>query len=418
MASNRTHKAVSTFWGDDFGPLPADVGPFDNSRPGSAGASSLPDASLSGPATQIPSDASSRVSTTVHRLDTTVSALPLQSRSQLYFHRGVEDVRQHVYVALANSESGVLRRRAERIAACCLSPSFHLRADSTVSVSVIRCRDRLCPTCARARSRQTRERARRAVQRMDALRFLTLTMPHSDRPLADQLRTIRDAFSRLRKSDVWKRCVTGGVVTVEVTRNTRDKQWHPHLHALLDGDFVPHAEIRDAWRRALNASVGREWIKPEGHVIVHIEMIGGRSAAVAYITKYATKPADVAKWSQAEIAEAASALAGVRVLSTIGHLHGRTLDPRDPNEDEPESVLICNIYAVQMRRQLGCPMAEAFVILLIHACPIAGEFFTSVPARAGPIPQAVIDQAGDWLYLLGRAFVATAPTVPIKAPWL
>lgn len=385
---------------------PADVGAFDKS----------PDPPLAGPVSPREGE-SPRESSSVHRSETSVTSLPLQSRAQRWFHRGTEVIRERVYVALANAESSALTRRAEKLSACCMSPSFYLHADGGVGVGVIRCRDRLCPTCSRARSAKARERAKGAVQRMDAIRFLTLTMPHTDEGLADQLKTLRSAFARLRKSRIWKECVTGGVCTMEITRNARTGQWHPHLHALIDGEFVPHATLREAWRNALNHSVKREWVKPGERVVVDIRATSGRSGAVQYITKYATKPADLSGWGADVIREVADALAGARTLSTFGHLHGIALDPRDPNETPPESSLICNIHAVQMRRREGCPMAEAFVVLVCHACPAAAEFLHPCPARAGPIPDEVFNDAGGVLWLLGRAFVEHAPSVPIAPPW-
>ena len=358
-----------------------------------------------------------RVPTSVHRSETTVKSLPVQSRAQRFFHRGNERSRERLFCVLANSESGKLRRRSEKVAACCMSPSFWLRAGDEVGISLIRCRDRLCPTCAHARGLKTRARARTVVEAMDSIRFVTLTMPHTNEPLRSQLTILRLAFTKLRKSRVWKRCVTGGVATIEITRNEREKEWHPHLHALVDGDFIPHAELREAWRMALNNASALFEISAGERVIVDIRATGGRSASVAYITKYVTKPGDVLKWSDACIDEYADALAGARTLSTFGNLHARKLDAKDPNEDELKSVLICNMHAVQMRRRIGCPMAEAFVVLLCHVSDVACELFTPNAARAGPIPDEVFDDAAGTLYTLGRLFIETAPCVPIAAPW-
>lgn len=385
---------------------PADVGPFDKSR------SRPPGGFVPPPAAFPPPESSS-----VHRSETTVTTLPLQSRAQDWFHRGTGELRQRLYVALANASDEAIQRRAGKLAACCLSPAFYLRSDFTVSVSVIRCRDRLCPTCARSRTAKARERARAAVQRMDALRFLTLTMPHSGEPLADQLRTLRSAFTRLRKSRTWREHVTGGLATLEITFNHTSGQWHPHLHALIDGHFVPHAELREAWRLALNHAAGREWLAEGERAIVDIRATGGRSVAVQYLTKYVTKPADVSAWSDDRICEYASALSGARVLSTFGHLHGVTLDERDPNESDPASALICSMTDVQMRRRHGCPLAEAFVVLLLRVSPECTNWLHANVERASPMPDEVLNDAAGMMYVLGRLFVSHAPTEQLEPPW-
>ena len=384
----------------------SDVCLFDKSHPAPGGVSSSPGPASAGAA--LPS---------VHRLETTVRSLPRQSRAQRYFHVGNERIREQVFCALSNSDDDQLMKRAGKMALCCMSPSFYLRANDVVSVSVIRCRDRLCPTCSRARSAQTRERAKGAVARMDSIRFMTLTMPHTDDDLTDQLKILRSAFTRLRKSGVWRDNVTGGLATIEITHNARENQWHPHLHALLDGSFVPHAELREAWRNALNHAVGREWISPGERVIVDIRATGGRSAAVQYITKYVTKPADVASWKPELIVEVADALAGARTLSTFGNLHNVTLDKADPNAEEPDSILICGMYDVQMRRTHRCKLAEAFVVLLCHVCEPAAQMFTPLPHLACDVPDQVLDAASYWLCRLGKMFVEHSPMETLDPPW-
>lgn len=42
--------------------------------------------------------------------------------------------------------------------------------------------------------------------------------------------------------------VRGGVYSIEVTWNPEHRAWHPHAHMLLDGPYIPYAELRDAWR--------------------------------------------------------------------------------------------------------------------------------------------------------------------------
>jgi len=398
--------------------LPAGGVPFDKSESAPAGPALSRPVGAADSEIVVSGEKRRAAKPSVHRSETTVTSLPIQSRAQAWFHRGQEAAREGVYVALANSELEPLRRRAGRLAMCCMSPSFWLRSDSSVSVGVVRCRDRLCPTCARARAAKARLRAKVAVGRMDAIRFVTLTMPHRDDALVDQLSTLRSAFTRLRKSSVWRRCVTGGLCTIEITRNERDGQWHPHLHALVDGRFIPHEELREAWRRALNHSVKREWIAEGELVIVDVRATSGRSGAVQYITKYATKPADLIGWTKAAVCEVADALAGARTLSTFGHLHGETLDERDPNEVEDESSLICNLCTVQMRRNLGCPLAEAFIVLLCRVSKDAAAFLHPCPARASPMPAEVLADAPGMLWILGREFREHSPHVPIHPPWI
>lgn len=68
-----------------------------------------------------------------------------------------------------------------------------------------------------------------------------------------------DAFApvacRCARCSSCRRCrhgaAAGGVAALEVTYSEDRGDWHPHLHVVADlPDYLPHAELRDAWRAA------------------------------------------------------------------------------------------------------------------------------------------------------------------------
>lgn len=138
------------------------------------------------------------------------------------------------------------------------------------------------------------------LERMRAPKLLTLTMPNVHRgELAAAAEQLRRGFRRLRQRALFRggtcrtrgwaakhaewledhgrtscaleppgsrvrcsrkgkqhrRCgryrhepVVGGVYAIETTFNERTDTWHVHMHVLLEGPYLPAAELRDTWR--------------------------------------------------------------------------------------------------------------------------------------------------------------------------
>jgi len=119
----------------------------------------------------------------------------------------------------------------------------------------------------------------RAQVKSGPIRFLTLTLKHSDAPLSKQIDRIYQSFRRLRKAAFWVDAVTGGCAVLEITHGWKDERWHVHLHCLLQGGYVAHADLRAEWWRITRDSN-----------IVDIRACHDPEHATKYITKYVTKP--------------------------------------------------------------------------------------------------------------------------------
>jgi hypothetical protein len=162
------------------------------------------------------------------------------------------------------------------------------------------------------------------------LRFITLTLKTSDAPLPAQLDRLYDSFHRLRRLSLWKKTVTGGILFVELTV-TKTGQWHPHLHILTSGKFLPQAALSNAWRNI----TGDSWI-------VDVRLIRNPAIAAGYVTKYAGKlvPAGLVH-DRARLVEAVIGLAGRHSFSPIGgwtHWH-LSDSPPDDTSWEPVAPL-------------------------------------------------------------------------------
>ncbi|GAH43615.1 unnamed protein product, partial [marine sediment metagenome] len=154
-----------------------------------------------------------------------------QTRLQEAIHEKHWAERRQVIQALASGYYKDLQRWATQLAACGHTVRFWIDPDAgSVRPWMPRCKHRLCPWCAKARTIHVADQLEAAMKKFKRPRLMVLTVRSNERPLADQLRAMRDAFKRLRRKAEWLRKVVGGVYVIEITLNLKTRKWHPHIH--------------------------------------------------------------------------------------------------------------------------------------------------------------------------------------------
>lgn len=146
----------------------------------------------------------------------------------------------------------------------------------------MKCHDRFCEACQREKRLKI---SRNLVNKMPdgRVRFVTLTLRSSNTPLKDQIDRMVKAFAKLRRGARLRKCFEGGIWFLEVTRNNKTCLWHPHLHVLVQGDYIPLDLLRLEWHRCTGDSY-----------IVDVRDIKHVNEVVGYVTKYAAKAVNVA----------------------------------------------------------------------------------------------------------------------------
>jgi len=321
--------------------------------------------------------------TSVHPRETNVDLAPLLAHPYPRVHASHRDIRESIISTLARSNDPQLQRRAGKLANCCRHPDARQYPDGTVKVHLFSCRDRVCPLCARTIARRTSERVGEVIQGWDEIRHLTLTLQSTDEPLSEQIDHLLRSFRRMRQSRWWSDRVRGGIGTVEITHNSGTGRWHPHLHVLLDGTYLPQADLADVWLRSTGDSQ-----------ICYITMPPSRSNAAKYIAKYVTKPSDIAHLPANALLELISALSGRRTLITFGSAHNSGLPVKLPPDDRPGSTHLCPIYAAKRAFVAQKPFAIRLVGLLRTALPVA---YKLVSGDYDPPPvEASETSEADW----------------------
>lgn len=199
----------------------------------------------------------------------------------------------NIYIAadMANS-----RNKATRLRNCARWLEFAIAEGQPAKlVKTSSCHVRLCPVCQWRRSLATFRTLARIYSSQTITRhkhlFLTLTQRNIPaEELGAELNRISAAWSRLTRRKALS-CVKGYTKTVEITRNPKTGEYHPHIHAILSvaqsygrKEYITRREWQELW-----ADVMRLDYLPEVHIKA-IKKVTGKT--VAEVAKYSVKPAD------------------------------------------------------------------------------------------------------------------------------
>lgn len=217
-----------------------------------------------------------------------------------------------------------------------------------IRVRCERCGDRFCVPCMRVRAHRM---AGRIVEMMPmhAMRFVTLSLKSSARPLKEQFARLQSSFAALRKRPLWRRSQVGGVAFLEVTLNEETGLWHPHLHVLTQGKYVQQAALSAEWRAVTGDSY-----------VVDIRLVRGRDAVIRYVVRYVTKPfSGVIADRPAALAEFVQASRGRRFVTTFGSWRGKALAREEASDGAWADV--APLARVLAQAAEGDPAAAALV---------------------------------------------------------
>lgn len=324
-----------------------------------------------------PSAAASRCcgspSSSLEGFETSADLLTRQTATQHRVHSQHRDARETIIRAIASGEEASVKH-AERMANCCRTPIAYTRSDGSIRVRPGYCRSRVCPLCSKQRQYTAGERAAACTSRMDAPRFITLTLREDGRPLRERLDRLATAWRRLRQQECWKRAVRGGIYGVQVTRGTGGDGWHVHMHVVADGTYFHHSELRAAWEKATGDS----------HII-DVRKVPSRKDVATYIARYVAHTDAVSTWSAAAIREYVEAFHGRRVLHTFGTMHGVKVDELE--DDAGKGVVMAEVPLATIERQADSGDADALEVWhFLRACGGTTGLLLSAPGtrREGP----------------------------------
>lgn len=227
----------------------------------------------------------------------------------------------------------------------------HSESHSRYRIRSDTCKCRWCPSCHASKGHHVREYLRQfiAANRDTRLRLITLTLRHSPDSLRTQLDNLRKSFRRLRQRVFWKRCVVGGIGTIEIKR-TEGGEWHPHLHIVATGRYVDQAEL------------SKQWLQVTGNsLVVDVREVYTHRAAIEYLCKYVTKPPPIENLLDLDVAtDWIKGLDRSRLLIPFGNV--QPYQPEQETDDYPTDwEPVSSLAALLDRRATGDTEARAIL---------------------------------------------------------
>ena len=290
--------------------------------------------------------------------------------SVAFRHSGWARSRRKIREALA--AEWMSPRRLQRFDLCGTEPWVAVDEHDPENLTILtnHCKSRWCVPCSRERAARICGNLRPKLEE-GPIRFLTLTMKHTDTPLRAQIDRIYHCFRRLRRAKFWLRAVTGGAAVLEITHGWRDDLWHVHLHCLLQGSFIAHADLKAEWWRITGDSN-----------ILDIRFVRDTATAARYVTKYVTKPISRTVIEKPEpLAELISACSRRRLVLTWGSWRGLKLS-------SPLTTVtwksLCPLEELYLRRDAGDSNATTLLAHLERIIPGVGALAGRGPPLEPP----------------------------------
>lgn len=174
------------------------------------------------------------------------------------------------------------------------------------------CSVRLCPHCSHRKAKMLATRLQKFLVGQTGLRYMVLSERNS-KNLEEGKASLWAAWTKMRRSVLFKGKVKGCIAVLEVTFNLRKKTWHPHLNILMQGEYFPQAALKRAWIAATEGRGQTAFIRAADEGTVY-ELI-----------KYTAKLPDLIH-RPAVLDEFLAAMHGARLIRTYGSFRGFNVD--------------------------------------------------------------------------------------------
>lgn len=205
----------------------------------------------------------------------------------------------------------------------CRTRAWFVRNSETgkVRIAAKQCRLRWCYHCSEARQQFITQAITPWWNSAKMPKLLTVTVKHSDDPLDEQIAFLYKAFVKLRNRKLCKDAIRGGVWFFQITFNEKTEQWHPHIHALLDAEYMDHSFLKVAWSKIT-----------QGSTIVHIRAVHNPDKTLSHNARYAARPSALLSIPEERWPDMYEAFKGRRICGTWGTAKKISLRSKKPDE--------------------------------------------------------------------------------------
>lgn len=202
-----------------------------------------------------------------------------------------------------------------------------------------RCKLRWCPICRDVSRRIVTAAVDEWLAVQKHPKMITLTLLHTDDPLQLQIKHLYDSFRKLRRRAYFQRLITGGVWFFQLKWNPSREEWHPHIHCLVAGAFLPHNRLKSLWHEITGDSY-----------VVDIRPVKDLQNASTEVARYATSPADITKMPFEQAIDVYYATKNRRICGSWGTAKKITLKPT-PQDDTDDWFKVADFYFVNVQKE-------------------------------------------------------------------
>jgi hypothetical protein len=194
----------------------------------------------------------------------------------------------------------------------CRHFAWFARHEETGLVKVVAnaCHLRWCPICSEVKRMQIKSAVAKWVKTIKRPKFMTFTIKHSNESLPDQIKRLYKGYRLFRQHKLLRKKQRGGVWFFQIKRSKKSGEWHPHLHVIVDMDYINKVEIQDEWLLTTGDSY-----------VVDIRAIKDPGKVVDYVSRYAAKPCNLADYAEDDVDTIANSLNGKRLCGRFGSGH-------------------------------------------------------------------------------------------------
>jgi len=249
---------------------------------------------------------------------------------------------------------------------CRVSSWFARHVDTgEVKVFSAACRLRWCSLCSDARRGFVTHQVTEWIQRARHPKFLTVTLKHSDAPLAHQVTSLYKYFRNFRKTKYFRNSVPGGIWFFQIKRSKNTGQWHPHIHCVIEGNYMPQKKLSRMWRDITF-----------GSTIVDIRPVRNLEKGAAEVARYASTPADLKSNSPDDYVEMFQSLHGRRSCGTWGT--AKKVSLRQPKAEEVHKWQNIGSWSVMYAMQDTEPIAKKIIHAWLSNSPLDAGFTMAI----------------------------------------
>jgi hypothetical protein len=203
----------------------------------------------------------------------------------------------------------------------CRHFAWFTRHAGTGQVKVVAnaCHLRWCPVCAATKRMMIKSAVSKWLKTVKRPKFMTFTIKHSTEELPDQIKRLYKAYRLFRQHKLLKKKQRGGVWFFQLKRSEKSGEWHPHLHVVVDMDYINKVEIQDEWLMVTGDSF-----------VVDIRAIKNPGKVVDYVARYCATPCNLAVFTERDQDTINNTLHSRRLCGRFGSGNACRFKPEKP----------------------------------------------------------------------------------------